>query len=203
MPQLEGLEVVRSKIHGYGLVTLRRFRRGELVMYGDGVLWREHEEFDDTYALVLPAFDSDDPDDGPPLYYDLADQSRWINHSCAPNTEVDASWDPATGTARAWWVAVRDIEIGEEILYDYAFIAHLAEPCYCKAETCRGVICDEDELDQVPGPLKHLVREPAPAAATAPAVDAPAAPHGVRATKPGAPADAEADADVAPERRTA
>jgi SET domain-containing protein len=172
MPQLEGLEVIRSKIHGYGLVTLRRFRRGELVMYGDGVLWREHEEFDDTYALVLPGYDADDPETAPPLYYDLADQSRWINHSCAPNTEVDASWDPATRTARAWWVAVRDIEIGEEILYDYAFIADLAEECYCGAERCRGVICDEEDLDKVPEKLRHLVRPAATVSPQAPAVAA-------------------------------
>ena len=158
MPVADGLEVVRSKIHGYGLVALRAFRSGDLIMYGDGVLWREHEEFDDTYALVLPAFESEDPDDGIPLYYDLADQSRWINHSCAPNSEVDASWDPVTKTARAWWVAVRDIEIGEEILYDYAFVGHLAEPCHCGASGCRGVICDEDELDLVPAEFQHLIR---------------------------------------------
>ena len=31
----------------------------------------------------------------------------------------------------AWWVAIRDIAAGEEITYDYGFVADVAEPCAC------------------------------------------------------------------------
>ncbi len=158
MPQLKGLKVIRSNIHGYGVVTTRSFAKGEVVLVGDGVVWKDDEEFDDTYALVLPGYEEDGGEDGPALYYDLADQSRWINHSCAPNTEVESEWDPQTKIITAWWKAIRDIQVGEELLYDYAFLAELAEPCHCGADICRGVICDEDELDQVPAALKELVR---------------------------------------------
>ncbi len=107
----------------------------------------------------LPGYEKNpDGSEGPSLYYDLADQTRWINHSCAPNTEVDSSWDERQKMAQPWWFAVRDIEIGDELTYDYAFSAHLAIPCHCGSPLCRGLIVDEDELDEVPAPLKKHLR---------------------------------------------
>src|ERR1041385_8615245 len=141
MPLLEGLKVVCSKIHGYGVVTTRRFQPGEIICHGDGVLYDGDAEFDDTYALVLPGEDSGH---GETLFWDLVCQTRWFNHSCDPNTDVLAKWDHEANTVRAWWVAVRDIPIGEEITYDYAFVADVAEPCRCGADSCRGVIVDDD-----------------------------------------------------------
>ena len=168
MPPAAGLTVVASSIHGYGLRADRRFEVGERVIEGDGVTYAAEAEFDDTYALVLPGHDGHggDADDAPEVYFDLVDQTRWINHSCAPNTAVDSRWDPATGTVRAWWVAVRPIEPGEELSYDYAFIGPLAEPCNCGAPTCRGLIVDADpaELAAIPAPLRHHLRLAPPAA---------------------------------------
>jgi hypothetical protein len=175
MPHMSGLEVVHSKIHGYGVVTTRPFKRGDIVTYGDGVLYREAEEFDDEYALILPGYETlPDGAEGPSLYYDLADQTRWINHSCDPNTEVDTSWDEQAKKASAWWIATRDIPVGEELAYDYAFSAHLAIPCLCGAESCRGVIADEDELHLVPEDLKKYIR-PAYVSRLAPPVERVAA----------------------------
>lgn len=161
MPPPEGLVVVRSRVHGYGLETTRRFAAGEIVTAGDGVIFREGDDFDDTYALVIPAIDAGFTDDPEELvFYDLVDQTRWINHSCEPNTRVDARWDPIAKIARTWWIAVRDIEIGEELFYDYAFVAVSAEPCNCGAATCRGLIVDPDEVDEVPEALRHHLRTP-------------------------------------------
>ena len=157
MPLLDGLRVVSSKIHGYGVVTTRRFLRGELVSHGDGVLYLADADFDDTYALVLPGEDSGKGDQ---LFWDLVCQTRWFNHSCDPNSEVMSRWDHAEGTMRAWWVAVRDIEIGEEITYDYAFVAEVAEPCACGTARCRGLIVDDDpeNLAKLPEHLRPLLR---------------------------------------------
>jgi len=162
MPLLEGLRVVHSKIHGYGVITTRPFKAGELICYGDGVLYLEDQEFDDTYALVVPGEDSGK---GELLFWDLACQTRWFNHSCEPNSEVRSKWDHAENTLRAWWVATRDIEIGEEILYDYAFVAEVAEPCHCGAPRCRGLIVDDDpeNLAKLPDHLRQLLRVPAAA----------------------------------------
>jgi SET domain-containing protein len=160
MPPVEGLRVGHSAIHGYGVYATRPFRRGEVIIHADGVIYREHDTFDDEYALILPGYEpGPDGDEGPPIYYDLADQTRWINHSCDPNSEVDSRWDPELRMAYPWWVALCDIAAGEEITYDYAFAGHLAVPCACGARACRGVIVDPDEIDQVPAQYRHLVRQ--------------------------------------------
>ena len=69
-------------------------------------------------------------------------------------------WDHAEGTMRAWWVAVRDIAPGEEITYDYGFVADVAEPCSCGAATCRGLIVDPDpaEVAKLPAHLRPYLR---------------------------------------------
>lgn len=163
MPLLDGLRVVHSRIHGYGVVTTRPFKAGELVCFGDGVLYDADTEFDDTYALILPGEDSGL---GDTLFWDLACQTRWFNHSCDPNAEVRSRWDHEAKTIRAWWVALRDIPVGEEITYDYGFAAEVAEPCACGAAACRGVIVEDDPdvIAALPDHLRHLLRAPARAA---------------------------------------
>ncbi len=68
--------------------------------------------------------------------------ARFLNHSCAPNC------DAVIDEGRIWIETLHDIEPGEELVYDYAYI--LAErhtpaakrryPCVCGAITCRGTI---------------------------------------------------------------
>lgn len=160
MPLMEGIRIVRSSIHGYGGVATRRYLRGETLCHGDGILYSEDDEFNDTYSLILPAEDSGT---GKALFWDLVCQTRWFNHSCDPNTEVMVEWDAETQTMTAWWVALRDIEVGEEITYDYGFSAEVAEPCACGSPACRGVIVDDDpeNLARLPEHLRTLVRVPA------------------------------------------
>lgn len=160
MPLLDGLRVVASKIHGYGVVATRAFEAGEHICFGDGVLYRASDEFDDTYALIL----DDEQHEGESLFWDLVCQTRWFNHSCNPNTEVQSNWDAEANTVRAWWVAIRPIAPGDEITYDYAFVAEAAEPCACGAANCRGVIVDPDEVDRLPEHLKKILRPAARAA---------------------------------------
>jgi hypothetical protein len=154
MPPLPGLRVVLSKIHGYGGVTTRPFKAGEIVCYGDGVLYTPDQEFDDTYCLIM------DGKHGETVLFDLADQTRWFNHACDPNTEVCSAWDHEHDQMTAWWIALRDIPVGEEITYDYGFAAEVAEPCRCGASRCRGVIVDDDpeELAKLPDVLKRQLR---------------------------------------------
>ncbi|MGI9134615.1 MAG: SET domain-containing protein, partial [Rhodoferax sp.] len=66
--------------------------------------------------------------------------ARWINHSCAPNCEADEI------KGRVFIKALRNIEAGEELSYDYGLViderytAKLkAEyPCWCGTLACRG-----------------------------------------------------------------
>ena len=146
MPRLEGLRVARSSVHGYGVYATRSFRAGEIIVHADGVVWTEDEVDDDTYALVLPSFRVDEAgfvhEDGPDIYYDLVDQTRWINHSCAPNCEADEAG------GRIFIRTIRKIKAGEELNYDYGLVIDekytpelLAEyPCHCGAVACRGTL---------------------------------------------------------------
>ncbi len=68
--------------------------------------------------------------------------ARFINHSCAPNLE------PIAIASQMWLVALRDIQRGEELGYDYAI--ELDErhtpankrrfPCDCGELRCRGTL---------------------------------------------------------------
>jgi SET domain-containing protein len=129
------IRVIRSSIQGYGVVARRDLVRGEVIAEVDGMLYREEELEDDRYCLWIA--------DG--FYFDMVDQTCWINHSCDPNAEVEGELD-GEGGAWARIVALRDIRAGEEISYDYAFPADLAEPCLCGSPKCRGFIVDADEL---------------------------------------------------------
>jgi len=65
--------------------------------------------------------------------------ARWINHSCDPNC------DAVIEDARIWIESIREIAVGEELAYDYAFTlperhtpaARRRYPCHCGAAHCR------------------------------------------------------------------
>ncbi len=69
-------------------------------------------------------------------------EARFLNHSCAPNC------DAVIEDGRIWIETIHDIEPGEELVYDYAYIlnerhtpaAKKRFPCACGAITCRGTI---------------------------------------------------------------
>jgi SET domain-containing protein len=69
-------------------------------------------------------------------------EARFLNHSCAPNC------DAVIDDGRIWIEAIHDIEVGEELVYDYAYVLEARHtpaakkrfPCYCGAITCRGTI---------------------------------------------------------------
>jgi len=123
MARLPGLQVVRSKIH---------------VADVEGVLWRAGEDRDDTYSLFVE----------PGVFFDMVDQTRWINHSCEPNIEVLVELTRG-GNAWAQFQALRDLEAGEELFYDYGFPQELKERCYCGAESCRGWIVEKSPVQLV------------------------------------------------------
>ena len=134
MPLMDGLRVVRSQIHGYGVVATRAFQEGETITQVDGILYRAGERTDDRCTLWL----------GGDLYLDLLDQMRWLNHSCEPNIWIDAGVQE-DGSPWAHVIALRPIQAAEELTLDYAFDADQAERCQCGAPSCRGWIMDTGE----------------------------------------------------------
>lgn len=139
MPLVPGLRVFRSPMHGYGVKALRDFAEGDVLGDVEGVAWHDGEQWDDTYTLRITDV----------LSFDMVCQTRWLNHSCEANAEIDLG----VGEDGEPWARVyawRDIKAGEEITFDYEFSAELAEKCHCGAPSCRGVIVREDE--------RHLVK---------------------------------------------
>jgi SET domain-containing protein len=66
----------------------------------------------------------------------LANTARYINHSCDPNCAVEY-------TAAAIWIfAIKDIQAGEELSFNYGYDARDYEkfPCRCGAKICCGYI---------------------------------------------------------------
>ena len=66
--------------------------------------------------------------------------ARFINHSCSPNC------DAVIDDGRIWIETIRDIAVGEELAYDYAYVleerhspaAKRRFPCSCRAATVAG-----------------------------------------------------------------
>lgn len=131
MARIPGLKVIRSKVEGYGVVATRRFKKGSVICDVDGVLWREGEGRDDKYSLILE----------PGVFFDMVDQTRWVNHSCEPNVVVEAGVTKR-GNGWAQLQALEDISPGDELFYDYALPPELKERCHCGARRCRGWIVE-------------------------------------------------------------
>jgi SET domain-containing protein len=144
---LHGLERRASPRHGDGVFTTVPIRAHALVVEYTGELISpaeaarrypardRHDAPEHTFVLQLDATRVIDANVGGNL-------ARYINHSCAPNLEPIAIGDAM------WLVALRPIEVGEELGYDYAIeldgrhtpAEKRRFPCRCGAGTCRGTL---------------------------------------------------------------
>lgn len=139
------LQTRRSGVHGKGVFALQNLAEGEpLIEYaGEVISWKE--------ALRRHPHDLSNPNHT--FYFHVDDKhvidgkhggnsSRWINHSCEPNCEAEDD------EGRIFIKALRNINAGEELFFDYGLIIDapytkklLAEyPCWCGAKTCRGTL---------------------------------------------------------------
>ena len=66
----------------------------------------------------------------------LENTARYINHSCDPNCEIEKVED------HIWIIALRDIQVDEELSFNYGYDAKEYEkfPCHCGARVCCGYI---------------------------------------------------------------
>jgi hypothetical protein len=136
-------EVRHSPVHGYGVFALRKIRKGTTIMeyIGERV---SHEEADSRY-------ENKDPNDNHTFLFTVdaktvidggvgGNDARFINHGCDPNCESSYQ------SKRIFVEAVKTIQPGEELAYDYQIERDPDDPpnvdeifaCRCGAETCRG-----------------------------------------------------------------
>jgi hypothetical protein len=141
------IEVRHSPIHGYGVFAMRRIRKGTTVIeyLGDRV---SHDEADARY-------EDKDPNDNHTFLFTVdsrtvidggvgGNDARYINHGCDPNCES------TTADKRIFIEAIRTIEPGEELAYDYQIQRDPEDApnvddifaCRCGAAKCRGSMLD-------------------------------------------------------------
>lgn len=137
----------RSAIHGYGVFATRRIRAGrKLIEYAGQVLTSKAVEArydeaaaEDPHTLLFHV--------GGDRYIDASvggNDARFINHSCDPNCEAEVS------DGRVSIRAIRNIQPGAELTYDYALEIEKGASrsrrsryaCRCGAATCRGTMLD-------------------------------------------------------------
>ena len=138
------IEVRESSVHGRGVYATASIAKNK----GEHISWKE--------ALRRHPHDPTDPNHT--FYFSLEDGSvidakfggnraRWINHSCKPNCEAREK------DGRVFIHALRDIEPGEELFYDYGLVIEgrqtkaLREQfaCRCGAKKCRGTMLARPE----------------------------------------------------------
>ena len=143
--------VVRnSSIHGRGVFALRRIPKGTRIIEYKGKLITD-KEADRRYSRVHEHSPHT-------MLFSLeggwvidatrrGNSARWINHSCAPNCEIEEEGQ------RIFIEARRDIRLGDELTYDYNLqigekhtkTAKREHACFCRARRCRGTMLGEEE----------------------------------------------------------
>lgn len=141
------VEVRASGVHGRGIYATQPIAKDtRIIEYtGTRVLWEDvPENLDDPRTFLFGLDNGKDVID-PAIG---GNEARWINHSCDPNCEAIEDDDE-----RIFIEALRDIEPGEELFYDYQLevdepiTAEVKEEsrCYCGASNCRGTMLETAE----------------------------------------------------------
>ena len=137
------IRVRRSRVHGRGVFALRRIRKGSRIIeyLGDRVSHREadrryaNKRSDDNHTFLFIVDRGVVIDGG-----SRGNDARFINHGCDPNCESTIE------DRRIFIEAIRTIQPGEELTYDYQIGRDRSDPpnvdevfaCRCGAASCRG-----------------------------------------------------------------
>jgi uncharacterized protein len=136
-------EVRNSAIHGNGVFALVPIAEGtrileyvgERISKAESLRRREENNF-----FVFTVTDTVDIDGAVPY-----NPARFVNHGCTPNCEAHME------DGRIWIVAIRDIEAGEELTFNYGYDLQDYEdhPCCCGSPGCIGFMVAEEHFDDV------------------------------------------------------
>ncbi|XP_029148505.1 histone-lysine N-methyltransferase ASHH3 isoform X7 [Arachis hypogaea] len=139
--RVKKMKLVQTEKCGSGIVAAEDIKRGEFVIeyVGEVIddktceerLWNMKYRGDSNFYLC--EINRDTVIDA--TY--KGNKSRYINHSCCPNTEMQ-KWI-ADGETRIAIFATRDIQKGEQLTYDYRRFVQFGadQDCHCGAVACR------------------------------------------------------------------
>lgn len=141
--ETEWLRFKTSEIHGTGAFARSRVPRGTVVIEYVGERITKQESLRRCEANNQYIFALDDT-------WDLDGSAAWnaarfINHSCQPNCAAE------NRAGKIEIVALRDLEPGEEVTFNYGFDLqdYREHPCRCGASGCVGFIVAEELFEHV------------------------------------------------------
>ncbi len=128
---------LKSKIHGRGLLAINPIKAGEVVAIKGGRKLTKNELKQTGISGHAELQIADDLYIAPSTKEELEDSMIFINHSCAPNVGMK---DAVT------FVAMRDINRGEELTIDYAMLDDndFKMDCICGSANCRKIVSGKD-----------------------------------------------------------
>jgi SET domain-containing protein len=159
-------EVRHSRVHGCGVFALRRIRKGTNVIeyLGERI---SHEHADARYAGKHPL-------DGHTFLFTVdrktvidagvdGNEARFVNHGCDPNCQT------VQVGKQIFIEAIRTIQAGEELAYDYRIQRDADDPadidvvfgCRCGATSCRGSMLEARPRKRAAKGSKKRVTQPA------------------------------------------
>lgn len=147
------VEVRGSEIHGRGVYCVKPIKEEQYFIeyVGNRIgkdesekrAWDQFDKHEKTGAAAVYIFNLTKK-------WDLDGNVEWnparlINHSCDPNSEA------IQDGKRIHLQALRDIEVDEEITFDYGFDIECYEdhPCRCGSDNCVGYIVGKDFRDEL------------------------------------------------------
>ena len=137
-----GLIVRSSDIHAAGCYTTRPIRKGQRVCEYDGPRMSK-EIADERYAnrSVTYLFGYGEGD----MVIDGFGAAMFMNHCCEPNCETEEDENH-----RIFVIALRDIAVGEELVYEYNLwdSDDVEQDCYCGKSACRGTMFSPAEVER-------------------------------------------------------
>ena len=148
-------EIKKSKIAGNGVFARKKIAKGLTICFLTGELC--------TLEEVIKRCNEGKEEPSDPLeiedeeYLDLDEVSRTFNHSCNPNSYIRGKNE---------LVALKDIKIWEEIIYDYSTTMNdngekikkagrdlWTCECHCGSKNCRGII---DQFKTLPKKIQNF-----------------------------------------------
>lgn len=155
----------KSSVHGFGIFAKTMIPKGARIIeyIGERITKAEaerrgpklveyakkHKQSGAVYLFVLnKRYDIDGH-----VSYNTA---KYINHSCAPNCEIDII------RGHIWVIAIRDIQKDEELSYNYGYDldSHEDHACYCKSSCCPGFITAEEHWPKLKKVLNKKNKTP-------------------------------------------
>ena len=120
--------------HGKGVFALRPFSKGEVILQAKGPILDDDDfedgSYEDCHCLQI----------GERTYIGSSGEiDDFVNHSCDPNAGYRVVGQQAD------LIAIRDIQVGEEITFDYSTSMHNDAnemDCQCGTSQCRKRIRD-------------------------------------------------------------